>query len=427
MSVEEYYNLGKKLFPICRSITGKGTKKTLHIIKKKLKDLKIRSVSSGTKAFDWKVPPEWNIKDAFVIDKEKKKIIDFKKNNLHVVNYSVPVNKKISKKNLLNRLHSLPNQKKAIPYITSYYKRYWGFCVSDEFKKNFQKVYKNKDKFKTVVKSNLNSKGNLNYGEYLIKGKSKKEILISTYICHPSMANNELSGPIISMLLIDYFKKKKNKMTLRFLFIPETIGSIVYLSKNLNYLQKYVISGYNLSCLGDQRQYSAMFSKYKNSPSDKALTQAFKELKIRFKEYSFLSRGSDERQYNSPKVNLDITSVFRSKYGEYPEYHTSLDDFSLVTKKGIKGSFELLKRSISILLKQKIPMVKYKCEPQMGKRNLYPNLSTKKTSRFTNSLMDFLQYSDGRTNLKEISKKIKVNYAATEKIYKLLIKKGVIY
>ena len=428
MSIKKYYNIAKtKLFPITRSLTGDGVKKTLNIIQKEFPKLKIKKFKSGTKVFDWNIPEEWNVTDAYVIDKYNNRIIDFKKNNLHVVNYSIPINKNIQKKDLLNRLHSLPNQKKAIPYITSYYKRYWGFCVTDEFRKKFQKVYKNNDKFKTVIKSNLNSKGNLNYGEYLIKGKSKKEILISTYVCHPSMANNELSGPIISMLLIDYFKKKKNNMTLRFLFIPETIGSIVYLSKNLKYLQKYVISGYNLSCLGDQRQYSAMFSKYKDSPSDKALIQAFKELKIRFKEYSFLSRGSDERQYNSPRVNLDITSVFRSKYGEYPEYHTSLDDFSLVTKKGIKGSFELLKRSISILLKQKIPIAKYKCEPQMGKRNLYPNLSTKKTSKFTNSLMDFLQYSDGRTNLKEISKKIRVNYTITKKIYNLLIKKGIIY
>ena len=221
MSLEKYYKIGKfKLFPICRSITGKGVRKTLNIIKKEFSNLKINKVKSGTKVFDWKVPPEWNVSDAYVLDKNNKKIINFQDNNLHLVGYSIPLNKVISKKIMFKHLHSLPKQSDAIPYITSYYNKYWGFCVNHKKKLELEKEYKKSDKFKVVIKTNFSSAGNLNYGELVLKGKSKQEILISTYICHPSMANNELSGPIVSMSLINYFNKFKNlNKTLRFLFI----------------------------------------------------------------------------------------------------------------------------------------------------------------------------------------------------------------
>ena len=417
--IKKYYDIAKiKLYPICRSLTGNGTRETLKIIKKYFPELKIFKERSGKKVFDWNIPPEWNIQNAYVIDKFGNKIIDFKKNNLHIVGYSIPVNKTIKKVELFNHLHSIPNQPKAIPYITSYYNRYWGFCVSDEKKKLFQKKYSKKDKFKVVIKSNLNKFGFLHYGELLIKGKSKKEILISTYVCHPSMANNELSGPIVSMCLIDFFRKfKKLEKTLRFIFIPETIGSITYLSKNLEKLKKNIIGGYNLSCIGDDRDYSCMFSKYNNTQADKALRLAYKKLNIKFKSYSFLKRGSDERQYCSPSVDLPIASIFRTKYGEYPEYHTSLDDFKLVTKKGIRGGFNVSKKAIEILLKTSIPKNRIICEPQMGKRNLYPKLSIKKPKNETRNLMNFLQYADGKNSLEEISKLIKLNFTKTKRVY----------
>ena len=282
MFINKYYKLAKfNLFPICRSLTGRGIKKTLKIIKSEFSDLKIYSIPSGTKVFDWNVPSEWNVTDAYVLDKDNKKIINFKLNNLHLIGYSIPVNKILNKIQLFKNLYSLPKQPEAIPYITSYYKKYWGFCITHNKKIEFDKNYKKNDKFKVIIKSNLNSKGNLNYGELIIPGKSKQEILISTYICHPSMANNELSGPIVAMSLIKHFKKfKKLNKTIRFIFIPETIGSITYLSKNLNKLKSNVIGGYNLSCIGDERQHSCMLSKYENSPSDKALLEAYKKLKL---------------------------------------------------------------------------------------------------------------------------------------------------
>ncbi|MDC3068347.1 DUF4910 domain-containing protein [Candidatus Pelagibacter sp.] len=428
MTIKRYYNIAKtKLFPLTRSLTGDGVKKTLNIIKKELPKLKIKKFKSGTKVFDWNIPEEWNVTDAYIIDKYNNKIIDFKRHNLHLVGYSIPINKDVTKKELFKNLYFLKNQPKAIPYITSYYKRRWGFCISYNEYKILDKRYSLDDKFKVVINSNLNKKGNLNYGELILKGKSKKEILISTYICHPSMANNELSGPIVSMGLINYFKNKKLNKTLRFIFIPETIGSISYLSKNIKYLKENVIGGYNLSCIGDDRQHSCMFSKYQNSPSDEAIIDAYKSLRIKnYKIYSFLKRGSDERQYNSPGVDLKISSIFRTKYAEYPEYHTSLDNFTLVTLKGCVGGFNVARKSIEILLERIYPKFRIMCEPQLGKRGLYPTLSTKNKSKENKSFRNFLQYADGTNSLEKISNLIQLNLNSTKKIYKILLKNNLI-
>ena len=230
------------------------------------------------------------------------------------------------------------------------------------------------------------------------------------------------------MSLIEYFTKiKKLDKTIRFLFIPETIGSIVYLSKNLLDLKNNVIGGYNLSCIGDERMHSCILSKYENSPSDISLIEAYKKLKIKYKKFSFLKRGSDERQFNSPGVDIPITSIFRTKYGEYHEYHTSLDNFKLVTLKGISGGFKVALEAIKILIKKTIPKNIYLCEPQMGKRGLYPTISVKKQNHITENYMNFLQYADGKNDLNMISKKIKVNLLLTKKIYIELKKYKLIY
>ena len=423
--MKKYYELAKKklsLFP--RSLTGLGVRKTLNSLKKEFPKLKIKSIKSGTKVFDWSVPPEWNVADAYVVDKNGLKIIDFNKNFLHLLGYSVPLKKTLSKRELFENLYFLKKQPRAIPYVTSYYKKRWGFCISyNEFKK-LNKKYSSNDKFKVFINSNFKKNGVLNYGELILEGKSKKEILISTYICHPTMANNELSGPIVSMGLINYFSKKVLNKTLRFVFIPETIGSISYLSMNLKYLKKNVIGGYNLSCIGDERQHSCMFSKYQNSPTDEAIIDAYKKLKIKkYNVYSFLKRGSDERQYNSPGIDLKISSIFRTKYGEYPEYHTSLDDFKLVTLKGITGGFNVAKTAIKIILENVYPKYKTLCEPKMDKRGLYPTLSTKYQDKLKMNYMNFLQYADGFNSLKKISNLINLDLKSVKKI-NLILKKS---
>ena len=430
ITVKKFYNLAKKdLFPLCRSITGKGTLKTLNIIKENFNELKIKNIKSGTKVFDWKIPNQWEVKDAHLSDKYGKRIIDFKNNNLHLVGYSNPFKKKIVLKKLLKHLHSIPKQPNAIPYVTAYYKKYWGFCLTHNQKKKILKNYKYNDKFIVNINSSLNQNGKLNYGELVIKGKSKQEILISTYVCHPSMANNELSGPIVAMSLIEFFKKRKNQKTLRFLFIPETIGSIAYLSRNLNYLKNNLCGGYVITCIGDDRQHSCMLSKYGNSLSDKSLLESYKLNKIKFKKYSFLHRGSDERQYNSPGVDLPISSIFRTKYGEYPEYHTSLDNFkNVVSLKGLNGGFKVARDAINILQKKKIPKNLILCEPSLSKRKLYPAISKKnnKDLRLGQEILDFLQYADGKNDLNDISKLIHLNYKKTYKICEILLRNKII-
>ncbi len=427
--MKKYYKIAKKdLFNLCRSLTGQGVRKTLSIIKKEFKNLKIKKIRSGTKVYDWKIPPEWNVKDAFVLDKNKDKIIDFKKNNLHLLGYSIPKKIFLKKDDLLRNLFFIKNQPSAIPYVTSYYKKQWGFCISYNQKKKIDKYYNKNDFFYVNINTSFKKNGSLNYGEYVLKGSSNQEILISTYICHPSMANNELSGIVVSMALIDYFKKRKLNKSIRFIFVPETIGSIAYVNKNINHLKNYVVGGFNLSCIGDEKMHSCMFSKYGNFPSDEAIIKAYKKLNIKkYRIFSFLKRGSDERQYNSPGVDLPISSIFRSKYGEYPEYHTSLDNFKLVTLKGLYGGFRVAKTSIEILQQMIIPKSRILCEPFMSKRNMYPTTSFKNNSKETDKVMDFLQYADGTNTLEQISYKIKISVTHCKTIYKRLKKENLIY
>lgn len=427
MSLDVYYKFAKtELFPICRSITGPGIRKSLKLIKKNIPELKIKKIKSGTKVFDWKIPEEWIIKKAYIVDQKNKILIDFSRNNLHLVGYSKPINTIINLKKLLQRIHTIKNNHYAIPYITSYYKRYWGFCVSENFKKSLIKNYKPNSKFKVIIDSEFKNDGNLNYGEIFIKGTSKKEILISTYLCHPSMANNELSGPIASMVLAKRYLKQKNSKSIRILFIPETIGSIAYIFQNKEQLKKNVIGGYNLTCIGDNRSHSCIFSKYGNSLSDKYLKASYKHFKINYKKYSFLERGSDERQYNSPGIDLPIATICRSKFGRYKEYHTSLDNFDLVTLDGLSGGIKVADFAIKKFLQNTFPIAKIDCEPNLGKRGLYPTLSTLKKNRTSQKLLDFLQYSDGTNDLEDISKFIKLKKYETDKIFKFLLNKSLI-
>ena len=442
MNPNNYIKLGKKLFPLNRSLTGKDTLKTLKIIKTKINKLKIKKFNSGKKVYDWKIPYEWNVVDAYVKDKNNKKIINFKKNNLHLINYSTYVKKIISKNNLLARLFSLKKLPKAIPYHTSYYKKFWGFCLSHYAKLKIIKKYKDLDNFFVFINAKFKKKGKMYYGELILPGISKKEILISTYICHPSMANNELSGILVTLAIAKYFQKKKLKRTLRIVFLPETIGSIAYIHKNYKILKKNIIGGYVLSCIGDNRNFSYLQTKYGNAYSDIAAHKAFQDLKIKYKKFPFLKRGSDERQYNSPFVELKIGSIMRTKYGEYKEYHTSLDNFKIVTAKGIEGGYKIAKKAIQNLINlkldnpknekklyKKLPITNTICEPNLGSRGLYETLDKKEKSNIkfkSRDILNFLQYADGTNNLHQISKIIRLDIKKVKKLYKLLKIKKII-
>ena len=385
----------KELFPFCRSLTGKGLRETIFYLKKINFNLKILSFKSGKKVFDWKIPDEWNIKDSYIEDELGKKYAQFSKSNLHVVNYSTSINKWISKDELLKHIHTHKDMPDAIPYVTSYYKRDWGFCLSENEKKKLPE-----GKFKVFINSNLKP-GELNLAEAKLKGKSKKEIFFSTNICHPSMANNELSGPTLSSALLRYIKDNyvKSYYSYRFLFVPETIGSIAYLSKNYKEMKKNIIAGFTLSCVGDERNFSHVVSPNYNL-ADEALTSALIGLN-NVKVYPFLERGSDERQYCSPGIDLPVCGFCRTKYGKYPEYHTSKDNFDVVTQKGLQDSFNVMKNIIDAFEIGLYPKIQTLSEPQLSKRKLYDDIDIEDRNK-----LNLLAYSDGKRNIFNICKKI---------------------
>lgn len=397
----EMYQLMQRLFPICRSITGDGVRETLQIIQKHI-PLTVHEVPTGEKVLDWEVPKEWNIKDAYVLNEDGEKIIDFQKNNLHVVGYSIPVNTVVSLEELQSHLYSLEEQPECIPYVTSYYKERWGFCLTHDQREELKE-----GNYRVVIDSEL-KEGHLTFGELIIPGESEKEIFFSTYICHPSMANNELSGPVLATFLAKYILSKPRKYTYRIVYVPETIGSITYLSRNLEEMKKNIIAGFNLTCVGDERAISFLESRYANTLADKVALNVLNQSYPDYIYYSFLTRGSDERQYCSPGVDLPVVSILRTKYGVYPEYHTSLDNLDLVTADGLQGSYDIYKECIELLEQNAIYKVNCLGEPQLGKRGLYPTLSSKGSSNFVRDMLNLLAYADGNNDLIDISNRINV-------------------
>jgi len=395
---KDIYNLCEKLWPITRSITGSGVRETLGIIQQEIPDLTIHEVLTGTQCFDWEIPKEWNIRDAYIIDQNGNKVIDFKNSNLHVVSYSTPVNRTISLLELQQHLYSIPEQPNAIPYVTSYYQERWGFCLSE----NQRRALVEGD-YQVCIDSEL-SNGSLTYGELIIPGKSKKEVFLSTYICHPSMANNELSGPTVTTYLAKWIQSQPREYTYRIIFIPETIGSITYLSKNQQKLKENVSAGFNITCVGDDNAYSFLPSRNGSTLSDIVAKHVLKHHAKDFKEYSFLDRGSDERQYCSPGVDLPIASIMRTKYGEYEQYHTSLDNLDFISDKGLYGAFKALTLSIICIENNKVYKYTNLCEPQLGRRGLRSNVGAiNNMTQFNKDVTNVLAYADGKKDLISIA------------------------
>lgn len=408
----EIYNLAKKIFPICRSITGDGVRETLSILSDYIASddgigFDIKEVPTGTKAFDWEVPKEWRIREAFIEDEKGNRIIDFGENNLHVLGYSTPVDRWVELEELKRYIYVQEDQPEYIPYVTSYYKERYGFCMS----KNQLDSLSN-GKYHMYIDSELFD-GSLTYAEIVLKGKTEEEVFFSTYACHPSMANNECSGPALISELIKYVKSlEERRYTYRFVIAPETIGPITYLSENskLEHLKKHVIAGFNLSCVGDEQDFSVIESKYANTLADKALKNVLKTYtRDHFSEYSFLMRESDERQYNSAGVDLPVVGFCRTKYREFPEYHTSADDMDFVTAKGFQGSYDVMTRVIECLENNYVYIMMKPCEPQLGKYGLYPTLSKKDTAYDVMSILNLVAYADGKNDLVDISNRINVS------------------
>ncbi len=399
-NIDDIYEFAKELFPINRSITGDGVRETLEIIDKKISGLTTHEVRSGEKCFDWTIPKEWNVKDAWIKNSKGEKIIDFSLNNLHLMGYSIPVNEKMDLEALRSHLFYLVDQPEAIPYITSYYTERWGFCLTYN---QFQDL--EDDLYHVCIDSTLES-GHLTYGEVYIPGESDEEILLSTNICHPSMGNNELSGIVVTAYLTDYLQKlSKRRYSYRILFLPETIGSICYLSKHSKELKSNVKAGFVIVCVGDNNTYSFLPSRNGDTLADSVARLVLEDIKD-VKYYSFLDRGSDERQFCSPLIDLPVVSVMRSKYGEYPEYHTSLDNLEFISKEGLTGSFNIYKKIFFCLENNYYPKANVPCEPNLGSRGLYPKVSTKTTFDEVYSIINLLTYADGMHSMIDIARRI---------------------
>ncbi|NBU97323.1 MAG: DUF4910 domain-containing protein [Spirochaetia bacterium] len=411
------FSWAKFLFPINRSLTGNGNRQTLKFIKSFLPDLKIRQVGSGKKCFDWTVPMEWNVEEAYLINPDGEKIADFKENNLHLLGYSDPIDIYIDLKTLQKHLYSLEDQPNAIPYVTSYYKNRWGFCL-----KHKNRLKLKPGKYRAVIKTSK-KKGWLNYGELYLPGKYKEEIFLSTYICHPSMANDQISGIVTLLALAKWIKQKsKRNYSFRIIWIPETIGAIVYLKKNLKILQKNIKLGWQLACLGDGGNFSFLPTREESTQTDLITEECLKKITKNPTKWSFLKRGSDERQWCFPGVDLPVCSIMRSKYNTYKEYHTSQDNLNLIRPQFLQESYNVLKYVIGVADENFIYKVNTIGEPQLGKLNLYPTIQSKKTSSSVENILNVITYCDGKTSSVEISKKINIDVKTVIQIQKVLLK-----
>ena len=444
---KEMFQLMEELFPICRSITGNGVRKTLEIIKKHI-SLETHEIPSGTKVYDWTIPKEWNIQDAYIIDPNGEKIVDFRKSNLHVVNYSIPINQKISLSELKKHIHVIPEKPDLIPYVTSYYSENWGFCMSHN-----QFLGLKEGEYHVVIDSKLDN-GSLTYGEYLIPGKSEDVILLSCYVCHPSMCNDNLSGVVLLTMLAKYMQNFKNNYSIRFLFIPETIGAITWLHINEKNIFK-IKHGLVATCLGDSGFLTYKKTRNNDEEIDKTVENILKKSGIKFRVLDFFPWGSDERQFSSPGFNLPVGSLFRSIYGssEFPEYHTSGDNLNFMSMKSLAESFVTYllvlfelennfhlhlqnnKSNISKNLKNqnenktsesdKYLNLNPKCEPQLGKRGIYHQIggqeSTMKQRKIEFAIFWILNLSDGNNTIQDISKRSGISLEDLQISIKILI------
>lgn len=398
---QEIYALAEKLFPICRSITGEGVRQTLEVLSGVLAEdgieLITHEIPSGTQAFDWTVPKEWVIRAAYIEDRFGNRVVDMAKNNLHVMGYSVAVDRWVELDELKEYIYTQPDQPDVIPYVTSYYKERYGFCMSE-----VQKNALPEGRYHMYIDSELVD-GSLTYAETVFPGARDEEILISSYICHPSMGNNECSGPALLTALMQYVHGMETRnYTYRFLLNPETIGSIVYLSRNYRHLKEKLKAGVVLSCVGDAGNYSLVHTRYGNTITDKGLANILRS-RPRFKEYSYLQRGSDERQYNAPGIDLPVVSFCRSKFGTFPEYHTSADNMDFISPAGFQGSYEVMTEWIEAMEWNARYRVTVLCEPQLGRRGLYPTVSQKGSYDGVKTMTDLIAYADGRNDLFDIS------------------------
>lgn len=395
---EKLYQWVRDLFPLNRSLTGPGLRSTLDYLGALIPGLRRHSVPSGTQVEDWQVPLEWRIYDAYISDESGNRILDFRHNNLHVVGYSTPVDARLTLAELNQHLYSLETQPDAIPYVTSYYSPTWGFCISHNQRRKLR------DEIYRVVIDSEFVVGQLDYADIVIQGSSEREVFLTTYICHPSMANNELSGPAVLAATARWLlRQPRLKYSYRILFAPETLGAVTYLSQHMARLKRDVLAGWVLTCIGDDGAFSHIRSRYGNNLSDRIASRVVNRDFQPTKEYSFLDRGSDERQWTAPGVDLPMSTLTRTKFGSYSQYHTSLDDLDFVTPTGLAGGFALVRKCVEEIEGSDFWRVTTVGEPQMGRRGLYPTTSQTATNLQSRELMNVLAFCDGFNDVQEIA------------------------
>lgn len=413
------HELATRLFPYPRSLTGDGVRRTLADLAVELPGLRIHEVPSGTRVLDWTVPDEWNIRGAFIEDPSGSRIVDWADCNVHVVSYSTPVDERLPLGELDRHLHSDSELPEAIPYVTSYYNRTWGFCLPHK-----QRVALAEGEYRAVVDSSLEP-GSLTYAELVIPGESSDEVLISTYVCHPSLGNNELSGPVVATALARWLMSEPRRFTYRFVFAPETIGAITYIDHNIDHLRSHVIAGINLTCIGDDGDWSYLASRMADQPLDRIASRVVRTFP-RPAEYSYLDRGSDERHYGMPGVGVPMLSLMRTKYGSYPQYHTHLDDLSVITASGLQGGLDLVRQCLREFEDSEYYLATVLGEPQLGKRGLYHSVHARTVADDVLLRTHVLAYADGMHSVIDMAEEFKVPAEVVQDLVDELLEHGLL-
>jgi aminopeptidase-like protein len=417
---DEIYSLIRELYPICRSITGEGFRETLARIRKEI-PLDVHEVPSGTQVFDWTVPKEWNIRDAYVKNTRGERIIDFRKHNLHVVNYSIPVHRKMSLAELRTHLHTLPDQPDWIPYRTSYYQENWGFCLSHN-----QLQTMHEDEYEVCIDSALKN-GSLTYGECYLPGESPTEVLISCHACHPSLCNDNLSSVAMATFLAKYLREAQLRYSYRFLFIPGTIGAITWLSQNEDHV-KAIQHGLVLTCVGDRGHITYKKSRRGNAEIDRAVAHVLKHSGRSYDIEDFSPYGYDERQYCSPGFNLPVGCLMRTPHGKFPEYHSSADNLELMDPASLAHSLVTCLSVFYVLENNRCYCNQNpKCEPQLGRRGLYRAMGGNRDEKLQETAMLWvLNQSDSEHSLLDIAEQSKLAFETVHGAAGVLLRHGLL-
>jgi aminopeptidase-like protein len=401
----DIYGLVEKLYPICRSITGDGFRQTLEHLRKEI-PLAVHEVPSGTKVFDWTVPKEWNVRDAYVKNARGERVIDFQKHNLHLVSYSQPIHSKMPLGELRKHLHTLPDRPEWIPYRTSYYNENWGFCLSHR-----DLLQMEEGEYEVHIDSTLQD-GTLTFGEFYIPGQTSDEVLISCHACHPSLCNDNLSGVTIATFLAKHLTGAALRYSYRFLFIPGTIGSITWLSLNESRATR-IRHGLVLTCVGDRGGLTYKKTRSGDAEIDRATAHVLKHSGQSYEIVDFSPYGYDERQYGSPAFNLPVGCLMRSPHGRFPEYHTSADNLDLVDPPSLADTFSRCLAIFHVLENNKVYLNQSpKCEPQLGKRGLYGSIGGRDVKTSELAMLWVLNFSDGNHSLLDIAERSGMEFRA---------------